>query len=434
MRSALADPNDAKAGRPRLWVVGLSLSVLLVVGLVTWYVVRPDTYVAPDPDQAPGGPGGTAAGISPGDAADALTDLEEAVTSGDQEAAEQLAPQDDAAARTELVALAANARALQVADLTLRYVDETSALSPDGRWSAAVDVTWRFEDFDDAPARSEVAFTFSSDSSGEGVGIAAVGGADRRTPVWMSGPVTSRRTEQTLVLVAGAGGQTEAKLASYQQEAETAITDVRRVLTSWRPRLVVEVPETAQALDEALDAEPGRYDSIAAVTTTSDGSLAPGAPVHVFLNPAVFGDLRRTGAQVVMSHEAVHVATDAPASSMPRWLLEGFADYVALRDVDLPITTTAGQILERVRRNGAPEALPGPAEFDTAETHLGASYESAWQACEVLAAQGGEPALVELYEQVDDGADLDSELARLFGWSTAELVRAWQTRLTDLAG
>ena len=37
-----------------------------------------------------------------------------------------------------------------------------------------------------------------------------------------------------------------------------------------------------------------------------------------------------------MSHEAVHVATEAARSTMPLWLLEGFADYVALRDVDLP--------------------------------------------------------------------------------------------------
>ena len=39
---------------------------------------------------------------------------------------------------------------------------------------------------------------------------------------------------------------------------------------------------------------------------------------------------------------------------MPLWLLEGFADYVALRDVDLPIATTAGQIIEQVRRDGPP--------------------------------------------------------------------------------
>ena len=55
------------------------------------------------------------------------------------------------------------------------------------------------------------------------------------------------------------------------------------------------------------------------------------------MNPPVFEPLGPQGAQIVMSHEAAHVATDAAASSMPTWLLEGFADYVALAHVDLPV-------------------------------------------------------------------------------------------------
>ena len=52
-----------------------------------------------------------------------------------------------------------------------------------------------------------------------------------------------------------------------------------------------------------------------------------------------------------MSHEATHVATDAALSTMPLWLLEGFADYVALRDVDLPIV-----------HDGRADHPPGPAQ------------------------------------------------------------------------
>jgi hypothetical protein len=45
--------------------------------------------------------------------------------------------------------------------------------------------------------------------------------------------------------------------------------------------------------------------------------------VHVFVNPEVFDRLQPTGAQVVLSHEAVHVATDAARSDVAPWLLEG---------------------------------------------------------------------------------------------------------------
>jgi len=128
------------------------------------------------------------------------------------------------------------------------------------------------------------------------------------------------------------------------------------------------------------------------------------------------------------------VATDAARSSVPLWLLEGFADYVALRDVDLPITTAAGQIIRQVRREGVPQALPGPAEFDTSTTHLGATYESAWLACVVLADTRGERALVSLYDDVASGRPLGGALRRWFGLTDDQFTRRWQRRLSDLAG
>ena len=258
----------------------------------------------------------------------------------------------------------------------------------------------------------------------------SVGGGGRRLPLWLSGDVEVRRTPGTLVLVDG----TDAEAARYARLARAAVPVVREVLPSWRTGLVVEVPRSVAALHEALSSDPGTYAGIAAVTTTTDGSLAPDAPVHVFVNPVIFGQLRPTGSQVVMSHEAVHVATEAATSNaMPLWLLEGFADYVALLDVDLPVSTTAGQIIDRVREEGPPETLPGSAEFDTTTTHLGATYESAWLACRLLADRGGQAALVRLYMQVRDGATIESALQQEFGLTEAELTQLWQDLLTELA-
>ena len=207
------------------------------------------------------------------------------------------------------------------------------------------------------------------------------------------------------------------------------------MLPQWRTGLVVEVPADAAGLDAALGAEPGEYAGIAAVTSSTDGSTAPDAPIHVFINPDIYDRLGPTGAQVVMSHEAVHVATEAPNSSMPQWLLEGFADYVALRDVDLPLLDD-GRADHRAGTPGgrAATTLPGRRSSAARDTHLGAAYESAWLACLVLADRGGEDDLVALYAAMDDGADLGSELRTRFGWTEQAFVEAWQQRLTDLAG
>ncbi|MET1058994.1 MAG: hypothetical protein ABWX84_05325 [Nocardioides sp.] len=323
----------------------------------------------------------------------------------------------------------ANVHSLRVRDFSARYVDadpSDSAGLPEGQWAAAVETTWRFAGFDRRPARAEVTFTFAV-RDGRAV-IVDAGGGDRPTPLWLTGPLDVRRSADTLVATDAGGGA-----APYARYARRAIPVVRRVLPQWRGKLVVEVPGGPGGLDEMLAADPGEYANIAAVTTSVDGDPVPGAPVHVLVNPQVFGDLKPRGAQVVMSHEATHVATEAAASRTPLWLLEGFADYVALRDERLPLSTSAGQIIHDVRRDGAPRELPGGPEFDTQTARLGAAYESAWLAVRLLADIGGERRLVSFYRRVSSGRPLEATLRSVYGFGEAGLTARWRAELKEIA-
>ena len=404
-----------KTGRPLWWVAGLSLFLLLATGLVAWAVVGDDPYVAPTPS-AP-----SSTGVSPALAAAALRDLEEAVTDGDDQAARALAPAGDDEAADRLAGIVANAEEAGVEDFTLRFVDAEGT-------QGYADATWRFRGFDRAPAYAEV--TVGLAGEGDRVAITGFGGGDRISPLWLSGPVEVRRSAGSLVLVDG----TPAEADDYATRAAAAVPVVRAVLPRWRDGLVVEVPASVEDLDRVLDADAGTYDQIAAVTTSADGQLGPGAPVHVFVNPDVYGALEDTGAQVVMAHEATHVATDAFSSTVPLWLLEGFADYVALRDVDLPVERSASQVLAEVRRDGPPDALPGEAEFGTRTADLGATYEGAWLAARLLAQDGGEDALVRFYDEVGDGTPVAAALSSVFGLSLRAFTDQWRTLLQDLAG
>jgi hypothetical protein len=402
-------------------VVGLSscLALALFAGLA-WWLLRDDSYTAPVPDRP-------VASAEPDGAADALAGLVEAVRTGDEAEARALAPAGDAATAEALAGVVANADAARVADVDLRYVDELGAVGDDGAWSAAVDATWQFAGFDPGPAHTEVRVGFVPD--GGGVAITGIGGGGDRSPLWLTGPVQVRRDADSLVLVDGPPALAD----RYAALADGAVPTVHRVLQGWRPRLVVEVPGSAGALDDTLGAEHGEYAAIAAVTSSVDGSLAPGAPVHVFVNPDVFGRLEPRGARVVMAHEATHVATGAATADVPVWLLEGFADYVALRDVRLPLSVTARQIGEQVRREGVPDALPGQAEFDTTTPHLGASYEAAWLACRLVATTAGEDALLAVYRRVSAGEPLGRVLVQETGLTEAQLTARWQDLLRGLA-
>jgi len=390
--------------------------------VVTVLALRDDETSDPDPSPRP---------VARLDLASAaVSELASAVDERDPAAAEKLADPGDDDARRRLAGIVANAAALRVTDFSLRVLDEdiaATAALPSGQWAAAVETAWRFAGFDAEIGQAEVTFTFS-EQDGRAV-LLDVGGADRRTPLWLTGPLRVHRDANTLVLVDGSAGV----LTRYTALAKRAVPVVRRVLPGWRSGLVVEVPSSPDALDETLGAAPGEYAAIAAVTTTVDGSISPTAPVHVFVNPDVFGSLKAQGAQVVMSHEATHVATDAVRSRTPLWLLEGFADYVALRDVGLPLSVTAGQIIRQVRKDGAPPQLPAGPEFDTQTTHLGAAYEAAWLACRLLAESGGEADLVGLYRRVSRGEAVDAVLRDLHGFGEKEFTRRWRSELVALA-
>jgi hypothetical protein len=332
-----------------------------------------------------------------------------------------------------LASVAANARSLDVRQLSLRYIDDGAPLTSTQRsefgsraWIGTVELEYAFGGVDTTPSRIETAVVFAP--RGGSARIASFGGAGERTPLWLADRLSVVRQGSTLVAVAtGTAGR-------YPRLAARAVVQVRRTLPDWHGDLVVEVPRTRAELDAALQADPGEYDDIAAVTTTEDGSLAPGAPVRVFVNPEVFGRLADRGAQVVMSHEATHVATGATFVSMPTWLLEGFADYVALDHAGVPVSLAAGQILARIRKHGLPTRLPTSSDLNPTANGLGATYEEAWLACRFLAQAYGQPQLIAFYRAVSGGTPEKRAFRRVLGTTESAFVGRWRADLAGLAG
>ena len=221
-------------------------------------------------------------------------------------------------------------------------------------------------------------------------------------------------------------------LDAYAALARRAIAAVDLTLDLSTTRLVVEVPATEADLDRALGARPGTYAGIAAVTAPVDGATTATAPVHVFVNPGQFDRLRPQGAQVVMTHETTHAATHAVTSRAPLWLVEGFADWVALQAVPLPVSTTARELIAQVRRDGPPRTLPTRAEFGVQSETLDATYEASWQACRLLSERFGDTALRRLYDLTSAGTPFGPTLRRLTGLTLADFTAAWRTRLAGL--
>ena len=429
-----SDPADtaSKAGHSRLWVAGL---VLLAIVAAVFAVVRDggDTVITPNDD--PGS--GPARGVTTREdsAAELLTDLATNLSQGNRSEALRLAAPGSKEATHSLAAIFDNVQDLEIENLSLRYVDEGAGeisrhaqqKFDDRAWVADVQVGWQIDGFDKGLSQMEVSFVFVETPQGAAF-LSAGAGEDTAAPLWLLSDLAVKRSQRSLVMAAD-----RSELAEFSALADQAVADVKLVLPNWRGDLVVEVPASQQQLDHMLNAEKNSYDSIAALTTTVDGSLSRFSPTHILVNPGVFDRLGADGAQIVMSHEATHVATDAARSSMPMWLLEGFADYVALAHVDLPVSVTASQILGDVRGGRPPEHLPGGEEFDPSNKALGASYESAWLACRLLAERYGEQELIAFYREVDEGMSIEEAFSRMLNTNQRAFTKEWQEYLRQLA-
>ncbi len=327
----------------------------------------------------------------------------------------------------------ANLRRLGVSTLNARYVAATGGgHGPDGRpldagaWKADVEIAWRLAGVDRADAKSTLSYTF--DRRGGTVRVVRVSarhGAHK--PIWLLGRLHVRRTAHTL-----AAAMTERAARRLDADLRRAAVDVARVLPSWRGDLVAYAPATDRQFESLLAASTGAYARIAAVTTTSDGSRRVDAPVAIVVNPTVFDELGPIGAHVVITHESTHVATGATTVAMPLWVAEGFADYVGVGSVEVPLSVSARAALRDLRRHGLPRRLPSDAEFSGGAIEV--AYEQSWLAMRVIERDYGRRRLVAFYEAVVHRPyAVRSAVHDNLGTSLSALTHEWRTYLKGLA-
>ncbi len=193
------------------------------------------------------------------------------------------------------------------------------------------------------------------------------------------------------------GGDAELPVESMAMTARTA---VGRVVPGTKGEVTVVSPHTQQQMAQLVGQPLDQVRQIAAVTTRLDGRGGSSADTVIVLNPPVFSTMDRRAAQIVLTHEATHLLTHAVGTRAESWVVEGFADFVALHDDSAALSVSAGQILGEVNAGRAPKHLPTATDFDAEGHGLGAVYESAWMIFRMLGERYGDARVVEFYRAV----------------------------------
>ena len=396
---------------------------------------------------APSGSGTTTASVAESAGRDLVAGLERAWAARDERAFLAAAAPDRAGRRAASDTWDALA-ALDVETLDLRWLDAAvpPRSAPTGTAVAVVEARWQQAGWDGAATAVVEVVLGVDDARGPerpapaGRLVDVTPAAGEPAPLWAMAPLQVRTTATDARVVAldglAPGDRLTAAVARADREVG-ALLPGRGAPGEQLPGrgvpLVVVAPASASQFAD-LVGDRRDYGAIAAVTTTVDGSVRVDTAVQVLLNPSVFDRLRPAAAQVVLAHEATHVATGASTATMPLWVAEGFADFAALRSGDVPVRVAAGRAIAAVRRDGPPAVLPRSADFGTEAHALGRTYELAWLAFHALDREVGTRATVRFHDAVAAGVPTDRALHATTGLGVARLTGLWRDDLRRLAG
>ncbi len=322
--------------------------------------------------------------------------------------------------------------ALGARDVGLRYITGGDVTDrADGSTQADVEVSWMAggeSGLADVLRTSTVKVRLDPQSDGT-FAIRSVKAATGSLPIWLAGDVEVHKQAET-VLITVDGGNGDRPIESMSAEARASVAKVIPKVTG---KLVVVSPHTEEQMATLLGRKVADIAQIAAVTTSLDGRNGAAGGVVVLLNPAVFSTMDQRAAQVVLSHEATHVLTSAVGTGAQTWVVEGFADFVALHDDTAPLSLSAGQVLADVNDGKTPKRLPGAAEFASSGHGFGATYESAWMIFRMLGESYSDARIIAFYNDVLGGTKLDRALDKAFGLTIEQLTSDWQDYLEKSA-
>jgi len=173
--------------------------------------------------------------------------------------------------------------------------------------------------------------------------------------------------------------------------------------------------------------------NLSQVAAVASSSVDSGAADRVLGNRIVVNtsNVARYGSidlQVLITHEMTHVATRTLGDDVPLLLVEGFADYTALKPVHYGFSITRGNLYQRVRSGRFDGHLPGDAEFRGPDAPV--AYDEGSAFCLWVATTFGLAKLRALYRELAGsgtagGGALDQGLRRVLGISRRTAEGRW---------
>src|SRR6266545_3624500 len=214
-------------------------------------------------------------------------------------------------------------------------------------------------------------------------------------------------------------------------QSDVEIWDAGPVQTVSTSRtLVVFHPGGADLARRLLAVAERGYAQVAASWSSNEaGRLHRLLGNRIIVNTSLVKGYRTLDLQVVLTHEMTHVATRGIGVGVPLYLVEGFADYTALRPLDAPVRLTRPSLALAVRAGRFKGKLPTRSQLVGSDAAL--AYDEGSTFCLWVASTFGEARLQTLYSSFGDltgdadRQDEDLRFRRVLGVSRATAEARW---------
>jgi hypothetical protein len=302
---------------------------------------------------------------------------------------------------------------------------------------APVQVRYRFEGQDDSPVLARESFTFILTGSGWRIAGPGDSGMRRRDDVeiWDSGQVQTARSARTLIVHHPGQEDLARRLLTV---ADRAYAQVGAAWTGrWERKAVILVPRDQSEAERLVGAR--NLSRVAAVASSSveSGSTERILGNRIVVNTSNVARYNNLNLQILVTHEMTHVATRTLGDGVPLLLVEGFADWAALKPIGLSLESTRPALNQRVDSGRFDGALPRDDEFRTGDAAV--AYDEGSAFCLWVADTFGAGKLQALYRKFrgsdpPSSGELDRGFKSVLGISKQAAERRWAAWVRDQLG
>ena len=237
-----------------------------------------------------------------------------------------------------------------------------------------------------------------------------------------AGPIVVGRSQRVVAVLSADDADREAYLLRLAEEGLTRLAAVRP--RGWDGKVFLTAIQDKRIFDTYFADSPERIAQVAAIAVPYYDRVPDWTDQPAFASTRVVFNPQELSAQPEdLAHDLVHEFTHAAMGPVttgftPRWLVEGFAEYVAYKGMNVSTTWVKRALGDLSLADGLPR--------DDAFYSKPGNYVAAWLACRMIAERYGQAKLIALYEGFQRMSSTDSLFPETLGVDRSTVETQWR--------